>query len=218
MRRVSPSASKRWRSSWAGRREAPRRSGNRASVIRPLAGTPRRAGAARARTRLGRRRDPRPGSNPHATIAGAKDRIDGEVGLAALVLGFATQAAAYVVDLLYYDPGPDPRTNAAVSAGTTVAAFILVLAAIHWLGPQRLPRLLVGAASIDLETGAVQEHPFGPRLQGYADLTGHEARPGETTLDYLRRVYGVDDLLYGDPPNRRRASEMDLEPIRSVGP
>lgn len=121
----------------------------------------------------------------------AEDRVRGTVGLFALVLGFALQAAGYAAVL-----GRSHRLLYGMAASTTGIAIALVAAAMiliieRSVRPRWRDKILVQVARFDPKDGSLFDYPMAHVLKSFGEQLGHEPWMGETDADYCLRVFKV---------------------------
>jgi hypothetical protein len=130
-----------------------------------------------------------------------EDKMDGAVGLAALVLGFILQATGYAFVL---SRQPSEKGDLA----TAITALALALVAITFvLGVWRLIRLplvkreaiSVARVNVYAQPVEVKERPYGRLLVAYGEELGFELRTDETDEAYAQRVFGMSEIEPGGP-------------------
>jgi hypothetical protein len=131
-----------------------------------------------------------------------RDRVDARLGLAALTLGFALQAAGYIAGL--WTAPSDHGRNRGIAAGLlAIATAIAVLAFWRALRATLVKRHIVRISRVDANNRVVLQHP----LRGVLIPLGEEAGFPKASIDgvpeederYAKRVFGVDELFPGAP-------------------
>jgi hypothetical protein len=128
------------------------------------------------------------GSNPNAAVGLIEDRVRGDVGVVALVLGFSLQAAAYAVTVAagHLTPG----TLGGIIASAAVPAALILLGE-RWTHDRRARRLMVRVARYDSKRNEMDAEPSASALAGIGKAYGLDRRGGESDADYIRRHFGV---------------------------
>lgn len=143
------------------------------------------------------------GSSPPTAVTNAQNKVDGWIGLISLVLGFVLQAVGYFVILSGRADDEVSVGRALAAIGLGVAAILLVLGVWRRIRRPWLKRTLIEAARVDsrAQPPTFREHPFGGQLRLFGVAAGFEALHDETDLAYAQRVFDVDNVETGIPPN-----------------
>jgi hypothetical protein len=145
---------------------------------------------------IARRSNTLPGFDPLLAVNQARDRVDGRIGLCALVSGFFLQAVAYALTLGGLGGGGEEgdarRGFVAVALSALAAAFVLVPWRLtrEWL----LRRALVSVARLNYEQRPMEmsDKPYAGTLVFLARELGEREREGEDWLAFAKRVFGVE--------------------------
>jgi hypothetical protein len=128
----------------------------------------------------------------------AEDRVMGDVGIVALIVGFVLQAVGYAVAV-----GVDPGHVHYSTGRAFVALGLAAGCAVVWLLIERATRrprlrrlLLRAAVARTAEVGTLPGVPSMVVLLPGAEALGVTRRQDESDEDYVRRAFGVDQLSY----------------------
>ena len=129
-----------------------------------------------------------------------RDRIDARIGLAALTLGFALQAAGYVASL--WTPSAQYGRDRAIAAGLiAIVAVIAVLGIWRVVRRPLIKRHIVRIARVDAENRVVLQQPLRGILIPLGEEAGYPRRSSGASVEedeaYAKRVFGVDELFAG---------------------
>lgn len=131
-----------------------------------------------------------------ATVQRCRDRVDAEVGLSALGLGFLLQAIGYCLAVAGVEPSSGARETA-VAVGLGLAAML----AVFWLwkqqGERRLKGLLVGVALSKRPGDPTSEWSQGQLeyLGKLAWAAGWKHEPGEREAGnevFVARIFNLE--------------------------
>jgi hypothetical protein len=141
------------------------------------------------------------GSDAPSGLAAAEDRIDGQFGVASLLVGFALQALGYLLDLARSD------TSEHTTGRTLTALGLLIVAvALAWVTWRLTHRWLVRRLLIEMahwqptrsdEPPTRQDRANPTNLVGWGANMGELRREGEDDWAYAKRAFGLtdDDLI-----------------------
>jgi hypothetical protein len=138
------------------------------------------------------------GSNAPSALAAAEDRIDGQFGVASLLLGFGCQAVGYVLDLAGVGTTPVHSTGRTVTAlGLLLAAVVIALGVRHVSRTRLLLSLLVEIAhwqATSADKPAVRQDRADPaQLASWAGNLNLRRRAEEDQWAYTKRAFGLTD-------------------------
>lgn len=119
-----------------------------------------------------------------------RDRVDAEVGVSLLVLGFVLQAIGYVAQEAGMAAGPDGADAAVLFAVITAVSVAAGFATYRLLAPLRMKRVALAAAL----SHSAPDEPDGKWLMYWGGAIGETAHPGETQGAYAMRVWGVSGV------------------------
>ncbi len=139
------------------------------------------------------------GWSAYEVIVRVEDRVSTSVGVAALGLGFICQLIGYVLGSMFsFNPSPSVLRAAAVIALALLAVGVVLLVYRMSL-PHWRRRLLLECAHYD-KHNKKQDRPYG----AYLLILGIHMPPlatGESQKDYAKRVWHVDQIIEGPPPD-----------------
>jgi hypothetical protein len=144
----------------------------------------------------------------------ARDRVDAQAGILALLLGFVTQAAGYTLGLSGVSTASG-AVQVAVGVLLSIVAGMLVLGGWAMSREGALKRRLVAVASIDGGTGETLARPDANMLfslgmaAGWSGLMVNDTP--ETRAVYCERVFGVPAV----PLPQKPATFDDLKNLTS---
>lgn len=130
------------------------------------------------------------GSNPHAVVSAAEDKVDGYFGLGALVGGFVLQAIGYAFVIGRRAGNEFGWGPALVAIALALITGVAVVTAWKRLRHRLLLHALVGPARLEMGTGMMADKPFAPTLNAYAEAMGYEKREDENSVAFAQRVFG----------------------------
>jgi len=137
------------------------------------------------------------GFNSLLMASQARDRIDGAIGLAALLFGFALQALAYALTLGGLGGGRDgDARRGLVALALSGAAVALVLVAWKAVSERLLRRTLLSVARLNYETEPMEmsDKPYAGTLVYLAKELGHREQEGEDWVSFAKRAFDVDEV------------------------
>jgi hypothetical protein len=125
--------------------------------------------------------------------AAIEDRIRGIVGLGTLVLGFAVQAAGYVLIVkngkIHFHSG---GRQALVGLGCALVAGFGILLLERLARPRWRDRKLIKVTRFDPDIKALRPLPLAHLLRSCGEDTGKPRLEGETDVQYCRRVFNAE--------------------------
>jgi len=132
--------------------------------------------------------------SPVLLVTQARDRVDGLVGLVALVVGFTLQALAYALTLGGLGGGEGDTRRGLVALALSIAAAGLVFIVWKLLGWKLLRKTLIDVACVNYykKPTEVRSKPYGGTLVMLGEELGHRFAEDESSPAYVRRVWGVD--------------------------
>lgn len=135
-----------------------------------------------------------PGFDPLLVINQARDRVDGRIGLFALLSGFFLQAVAYTLTLGGLGGGDGSLGRAIVAGALCALAAALVLLPWKATKERLLFRTLVGVARFNYEQRPMTESdkPYAGTLAFFAEELGYRIQAGESVPAFAKRVFGVE--------------------------
>jgi len=134
-------------------------------------------------------------------VARVEDKVSTQIGVAALGLGFMCQLTGYVLGALLSSNPPPSVLRAGAVIALALLAIGVVLLGYSIVLPHSRRRLLIDFASYDGQ-GRKHDHPYG----GYLLILGTlginvPSLKDESQMDYAKRVWRVDQIIEGGPPN-----------------
>ena len=156
------------------------------------------------------------GFNSLLMVSQTRDRIDGGVGLVALLLGFVLQALAYALTLggLGGSAEGDARRGLVAVALSALAVAVVLIVWKLVSGPL-VRRTLVDVAHINYEMQPMEmsDKPYAGTLVYLARELGVRQEEGEDWVAYAKRSFGVDEVdLDMVSPREHRFRDADAEP------
>ena len=138
--------------------------------------------------------------NAPDTVAAARDRVDGSIGMRALLLGFLLQAVGYAIGLATASNDEDGSLLRAL-VGIILCGLAIAAVLVYWRlrRPKAVKSLLVDVSCCDPAEPAMLK-PSVQLLVAFGKELGYTLQPGEATPEgqsrYTLRVFGVggDDV------------------------
>ena len=145
---------------------------------------------------------------PAETASLIRDRVDALFGLIILLVGFLTQAVGYALEAAGQSGVVSSHDGLARAVISLAGAAVGVATGLGtWLA-RRWPlsrRLIVSVSrdplSLDTQYSLIQEAraPSAARLMRLGGEFGRGPLADEDPADYVRRVYGLDEISLDDP-------------------
>jgi hypothetical protein len=157
------------------------------------------------------------GFNSLLMVSQARDRIDGGIGLVALLLGFVLQALAYALTLGGLGGGSadgDARRGL-VAVALSALAVAAVLIVWKLVSETLLRRTLVDVAHVNYETDPMEmsDKPYAGTLVYLARELRYRQKEGEDWVAFAKRAFGVDEVNREMvSPREHRFRDADAEP------
>lgn len=138
------------------------------------------------------------GWSPPEIVARVEEKVSTNIGVGALVLGFLFQLLGYVLDLALRNASPASLARAWWAVSVAAIAILLTIVTYVLLLPPWRRRLLLDIAHYD--KSGKQPYPFGQYLKIFGAVIGSPALEGESEEAYAKRVWRVDKIVEGSPP------------------
>ena len=132
--------------------------------------------------------------NFSVVVGQARDRVDGLVGLVAVIVGFTLQGLAYAFTLSGLGGGEVDTRRGVVAVALALASAVLVLVIWKLVEKPLLDKTLIDVSRVDFlkDPAELRANPSGVRLAMLAQELGHRPEEGESAADFVRRVWDVD--------------------------
>lgn len=144
------------------------------------------------------------GTNAPSAYAAAEDRVDGQLGVASLLLGFLLQAVGYVLTLAHGEAPTYSAGRALTALALLAVAVVLALGVWRRIRPRLLHSLLVDMAHWTVtratEPPVRQSRADPTALASWAAIGGEARRDGEDDRTYAKRVFRLSDSDLTDVP------------------
>jgi hypothetical protein len=121
------------------------------------------------------------------------DRVRGTVGLVALVIGFALQAAGYSDTLARHHVLHYGKSEALTGLALALGIALLICVFERTIRPRWRNRILIRVARFDY-TGVtlLREKPIAHVLQAFGEQVGNKPLHDESSVEYCLRIFHVD--------------------------
>jgi hypothetical protein len=146
---------------------------------------------------------------PEETASLIADRVDAQIGLVALLFGFAVQAAGYGFSAASVGgvlTAHSAWARAGAVCGASLIAVSLVIVAWKRVRWRFVRRLIIAVASDPLTLGpqywitvGEPKPPSAARLEALGSLFGHSRMSEESSADYATREFGLTEVSEVDP-------------------
>jgi hypothetical protein len=149
------------------------------------------------------------GFNSALMVSQARDRVDGAIGLIALVGGFVLQAVAYALTLggVGGSGGDGDARRGVVAAALSALAVAVVLIVWKLIRQPFVNRTLSAVAHLNYEVDPMERNdkPYAGVLSQVALEMGYVYEGGEDARAFVRRVFGVEpEPVDMNPPSPHR--------------